>query len=125
DGNKQKCYNANMNIYANKSILLDAKTSDTVVKYTPTVEQAQKLCDFLSALGDETRLRIISALAITPMCVGDISSLLQINQTTVSHQLKTLKSVGAVKCRRQGRISFYSLSSNKVVRVLDGASDCI
>lgn len=114
-----------MKIYANKSILLDAKTSDAVVKYTPTVEQAQKLCDFLSALGDETRLRIISALAITPMCVGDISSLLQINQTTVSHQLKTLKSVGAVKCRRQGRISFYSLSSNKVVRVLDGASDCI
>ena len=114
-----------MKIFANKSTLLDAKTGERVINYTPTVEQSQKLCDFLSALGDPTRLRILSALAITPLCVGDISTLLCINQTTVSHQLKTLKMVGAVKCRRQGKISFYSIGSDKVVKVLNGASDCI
>ena len=114
-----------MKIFGNDTVLLDAKSRDAVIKYTPSVEQAQNLCSFLSALGDETRLRIVSALAITPMCVSDISTLLALNQTTVSHQLRLLKDVGAVRCRRQGKISFYSLTSDKIVRALDYASDCI
>ena len=114
-----------MKIFGNDTVLLDARLRDAVVKYTPSIEQAQKLCSFLSALGDGTRLRIISALAITPMCVSDLSTLLTLNQTTVSHQLSILKQVGVVRCRRQGKISFYSLTSDKIVRALDYASDCI
>ena len=44
-----------------------------------------------SIFADKTRLRILSSLTITDMCVSDISLMLSINQTTVSHQLKNLK----------------------------------
>jgi DNA-binding transcriptional ArsR family regulator len=85
----------------------------------------EKLCDFLSALGDGTRLKILSALAIKDMCVNDLSIGLGLNQTTVSHQLKNLRSVGLVKYRRQGKINFYSLRDKRVVTLLNLVTDLV
>ena len=61
---------------------------------------------------------MLSALAISEMCVTDISIMLKLNQTTVSHQLRLLKDLGAVKSRRQGKIIFYSLKSEMINEVL-------
>ena len=61
---------------------------------------------------------MISALAIAEMCVGDIAALLKINQTTVSHQLRNLRTSGIVRSRRQGKIVFYSLASDCVNEVM-------
>ena len=65
----------------------------------------------LSSIADATRVRILSALAITEMCVTDISRVLEINQTTVSHQLRLLKNLNAVTTKRQGKIVFYALNN--------------
>jgi len=43
---------------------------------------------------------------------------LDINQTTVSHQLRFLKSAGIVKCCRQGKIVFYSLTNDSINDVI-------
>lgn len=55
---------------------------------------------------------MISALAISEMCVTDLSRLLRLNQTTVSHQLRLLKNLNAVTTRRQGKVIFYSRGTN-------------
>lgn len=107
-----------MKIYERDKFLLDAKMCNVVKEYVPSVSEIEKLSDFFSALSDGTRLRILSALSITPMCVNDLSGLLNLNQTTVSHQLRALRSVGAVSCRRQGRISFYSLKNRKLLDIM-------
>jgi DNA-binding transcriptional ArsR family regulator len=52
------------------------------------------------------------------MCVTDLSRMLSLNQTTVSHQLRFLKNVGIVQCKRQGKIIFYSLLNDTVNEVL-------
>ena len=67
---------------------------------------------------DATRLRILSALAISEMCVTDISRVLGINQTTVSHQLRFLKDAGIVRCERHGKIIFYMPSGETVNEIL-------
>ncbi|MBO5714747.1 MAG: helix-turn-helix transcriptional regulator, partial [Clostridia bacterium] len=67
---------------------------------------------------DYTRLRIISSLAVTEMCVSDLSNLLKLNQTTVSHQLRLLKNLNAVKTKRQGKVVFYSLRNDIIGDVL-------
>ena len=106
-------------------VLLDAKTLKTVMEFVPSRDESERLCDFMSALGDGTRIKILSALAITDMCVNDLSYCLSLNQTTVSHQLKNLRSVGLVKYRRQGKISFYSLRDARVIKILNLVTDLI
>ncbi len=99
-------------------LLLDKKTQSMIENYLPSDEILEELVTFFSLFSDLTRLRMISALAISEMCVTDLSSLLKINQTTVSHQLKTLRDIGAVKYRRDGKIILYSLKNEIINEVL-------
>lgn len=99
-------------------LLLDKKTQGMIENYVPSDETLEEIVSFFSLFSDLTRLKIISALAISEMCVTDISALLKINQTTISHQLKTLRDIGAVKYRRDGKIIFYTLKSDIISEVL-------
>ena len=114
-----------MKPYERDNFLLDANTCKLVREYMPEAETLISLADFFSALCDKTRLKILSALAISPMCVNDLAGLLDLNQTTVSHQLKTLRLVGAVEYRRQGKISFYSIKNRRLMDVMLSAVECI
>ena len=83
-----------------QALLLDGRTRSLVEEYVPQGEILEGLVDFFSIFADGTRLRILSALAISELCVTDISRVLGINQTTVSHQLRYLKNVGIVQAAR-------------------------
>lgn len=64
-----------------------------------------------SALGNRTRLLILHCLSESDeLCVCDIANALQMNLSTVSHQLRVLRSAGLVRFRTEGRMSFYRLS---------------
>ena len=95
-----------------KEILLDRNLQGVIKEYVPTGDVLEDLVEFFSVFSDCTRLKIISALAISEMCVSDVAELLSINQTTVSHQLRLLKNLNAVKCKRQGKVIFYSLKND-------------
>ncbi len=99
-------------------LLLDKRLQNLVNDYVPSDEILVDLVGFFSMFSDLTRLKLLSALAISEMCVTDISVMLKLNQTTVSHQLRLLKDLGAVKYRRQGKIMFYSLRNEIVNDVL-------
>ena len=94
-----------------QTLLLDRRTQALVESYVPQGEMLEGIVCFFSVFADSTRVRILSALAITEMCVTDLSRVLSINQTTVSHQLRFLKNIGIVTCSRCGKIIFYSLKS--------------
>ena len=100
------------------TLLLDRRTQSLVENYVPEGEILEGIVSFFSVFADGTRVRILSALAITEMCVTDISRVLDINQTTVSHQLRFLKNIGIVKCSRFGKVIFYSLKNDTVNDVL-------
>lgn len=100
------------------TLLLDRRTQSLVEEYVPEGEILDGIVGFFSIFADATRVRILSALAITEMCVTDISRVLNINQTTVSHQLRFLKNVGIVKAARLGKVIFYSLKNDTVNDVL-------
>ena len=92
-------------------MLIDSVTRGTVQYYVPDNKELASLTRVFDALSDPTRVKMLSALSITDMCVGDISEILSINQTTVSHQLKFLKDVGLVKSNRIGKVVVYSIGS--------------
>ena len=101
-----------------ETLLLDKRTQGLIEGYVPDGEVLSSLVRFFSIFSDGTRLRILSALAITELCVTDISRVLSINQTTVSHQLRFLKDAGMVSTKRHGKIIFYSLVNEVVNDVL-------
>ncbi len=61
---------------------------------------------------DPTRLKILSLLYLNgslPVCI--ISHVLDLDQTLVSHHLKTLLKAGLVQYKREGKFKLYSLTS--------------
>lgn len=102
----------------NELLLLDKRTKGLIEDYVPQGDVLEGVVCFFSVFADYTRIKILSALAISDLCVTDLSRILSINQTTVSHQLRYLKSAGIVKSVRQGKIIFYSLADERVNDVL-------
>ncbi len=99
-------------------LLLDKRTQSLIEEYVPSGDILEGVVCFFSVFSDYTRVKILSALAISELCVTDLSRILDINQTTVSHQLRYLKSAGIVKSVRQGKIVFYSLTDDSINDVL-------
>ena len=116
--------NDNQKINESK-LLLDDNTLKNLNFYMPKEKNLRELADFFSMFSDPTRLKIISALSMSEMCVSDIANVLKLNQTTVSHQLKTLKSLGMVKYRRDGKIIYYSLIDKLINDCLLVGVDCL
>lgn len=101
-----------------QTLLLDKRTQGLIEDYVPQGDILDGIVCFFTVFADYTRVKILSALAISELCVTDLSRILKINQTTVSHQLRYLKNVGIVKCERQGKIIFYSLTNDNINDVL-------
>lgn len=97
-----------------KKIRAEEKVVSDIKYYLPQEKVLRLLAEFFSMFSDETRIKIISALGVSELCVNDIANILDLNQTTVSHQLKLLKSVGAVKFRRDGKTIYYSLADKQI-----------
>lgn len=75
---------------------------------------AVRLAQTFQALSDPTRVRIISALSHTELCVADIAALLDMTQSAVSHQLRTLREWKLIKHRKVGRIVYYTLDDEHI-----------
>lgn len=80
-------------------------------------EKAQQMAEFLGFLADPNRLRILSILAKQEMCVGDLAATLGMNESAMSHQLRTLRAIRLVSARKQGRHVFYRLQDHHVLSV--------
>ena len=84
----------------------------------PDDEQLFDLAEVFKVFGDSTRIRIMYALQPGEMCVCDISELLGVTQSAISHQLRLLKNHRLVKYRREGKSIFYSLDDEHVSSIL-------
>ena len=65
----------------NNVLLLDKRTQSLITDFLPNDDVLNDLVGFFTIFSDYTRLKMISALAISEMCVNDISAVLYINQT--------------------------------------------
>ena len=90
-----------------------------VEKNMPADEYLYDLADLFKIFGDTTRIRILYSLFDDELCVGDISEILGLTQSSVSHQLRILKDSKLVKFRRAGKSIYYSLDDEHVRSILN------
>lgn len=87
----------------------------------PGHDQVVELAEVFRAIGDPTRLRIVTALAtegVEALCVCDLAALVTVSQSAVSHSLRTLRELRIVKYRKVGKVAYYSLDDAHVVRLM-------
>lgn len=85
-------------------------------------DTAARLAAVFKIIGDTTRVKIIYALLQTELCVGDLSAVVGLSQSAISHQLRTLRNSRLVKSRRAGQLIYYSLDDHHVINLL---SECL
>lgn len=90
-----------------------------VKKMMPSEKELYDLADFFKVFGDMTRVKIIYALLKEEMCVCDISALLGMNQSAISHQLRILRQARIVKFKKEGRVVYYSLDDEHVKNIFE------
>ena len=96
-----------------------------VASHMPDQDDLIDVAELFKAFGDLTRAKIICALAQSEMCVSDLSVLLEMNQSAVSHQLRMLKQVRLVKTRRDGKVRYYSLADENIQKMFQVAFEHI
>lgn len=106
----------------NESCLCNVIHKDVVEEVReklPKEETLYELAEFFKVFGDTTRIRILCALFEAEMCVCDLSALLNISQSAISHQLRGLKAARIVKFRREGKVVYYSLDDEHIKHIFD------
>ncbi len=98
--------------------VINAEAAANILKNMPDDEYLYDLADLFRIFGDTTRIRILYSLFDDELCVGDISNVLGMSQSSVSHQLRILKDSKLVKFRREGKSIFYSLDDEHVRSIL-------
>jgi DNA-binding transcriptional ArsR family regulator len=83
-----------------------------------TDKMALKGAEIFKLLGDPTRVKLLCALSLRELCVCDLSAVLGMTQSAVSHQLRILRGAHLVKFRKQGKVVYYSLADVHVSRLL-------
>ena len=83
----------------NTSIIHEDKVRE-IKESIPSDETLYDLAEFFKVFGDSTRIKIICALFKSEMCVCDLAALLNVSQSAISHQLRTLKGARLVRFRR-------------------------
>ena len=91
---------------------------DKVNEAMPDEEILYDLAELFKIFGDSTRIKILYVLFEAEMCVCDISQLLNMSMSAISHQLRILKQAQLVKFRREGKTVFYSLADEHVRIIL-------
>ena len=93
-------------------VLDDEVCCAPVVRGVLGAEDAQALARMFKALGDPTRVRLLSMIAAHPgreACICDLIEPVGLSQPTVSHHMKQLVDAGLVTREQRGRWAFYRL----------------
>ena len=77
-----------------------------------------RLAERYKLLGNTTRLKILMALAQGELCVCDIAHVLGITVAATSHQLKLLRDQGWLAMRNDGKMVYYRLRSDDLLKAL-------
>lgn len=99
--------------------MIESVKKDEVLLQQPDDEILYDLAELFKVFGDSTRIKILYALLETELCVYDIAKLLNMTQSSVSHQLRILKNSKLVKFRREGKSIFYSLDDEHVRKIIN------
>jgi len=104
---------------------IDTGHEQHILSLIPDEEAAVDAAALFGHLSDSTRVRLLSMLAVSEMCVCEMADLLGMSQPAVSHHLRILRQCGIVRFRKQGKRAVYSIDSNETGRMIQRLLDAV
>jgi DNA-binding transcriptional ArsR family regulator len=86
-------------------------------------ELSQFKAEFFKALSHPLRIRILDALRKGEVTVGDLTSRLGVEQSTLSQQLAILRNRDLIAARKSANNVFYSVRDPAIFHLLDVARE--
>ncbi|HZG75543.1 MAG TPA: metalloregulator ArsR/SmtB family transcription factor [Paenibacillus sp.] len=83
-------------------------------------QNIEGMAGLFKMIADETRLKVVYALCQEEeLCVCDVANVTGASLATASHHLRALNKQGLVSFRKEGKLAFYTLSDDRVRRLLE------
>ncbi len=101
--------------------VVDQEKIQKLEQILPDKEMTKKMAEIFKALADPTRLHIVQALLEEELCVCDISAVVNLSISAISHQLRLLRTMHIVKFRKQGKMVYYSLDDDHITLLVQTA----
>lgn len=80
----------------------------------PSEAEAADVAAVFAHLSDSTRVKLLSMLAASDLCVCEMADLLGMSQPAVSHHLRILRQCDVVGFRKTGQRAVYYLNENEI-----------
>ncbi len=104
---------------------VDLKKVKLVSGQIPEIGKTKFMAELFKAFSDPTRLQILQALSIDELCVCDISAIVEVSVSAISHQLRLLRNLHIVNNRKEGKMVYYSLNDSHIEQLIAVAKEHI
>ena len=85
----------------------------------PEKETLEQIAELFKGFADPTRVHILCLLLTEgELCVTQIAEKVDLSQSAISHQLRSLKQLHLIRFRREGKNILYSLADDHVATIL-------
>lgn len=96
----------------------DASERETSFRFANDTKNVEDAAGLLSAMANPKRLQMLLLLANEELSAGELTKLVELDQSTASQHLAKLRAAALVETRRQAQQIFYRCWAEKVQRVL-------
>ncbi|MBR4444629.1 MAG: helix-turn-helix transcriptional regulator [Solobacterium sp.] len=97
--------------------IMDEEALEKCRRHMVSEQEYDDMSLIFDMFSDSTRLKIMSALFVSELCVGDLAALLEMSTSAVSHQLASLKKTKMVRTRKRGRMVYYSMADDHIKNI--------
>jgi DNA-binding transcriptional ArsR family regulator len=97
----------------------------TTINYQINREKLEKAAFILRTVAHPTRLAIVDLLGLNErLGVNEIGEIIKVEQSLLSHHLKTMKLSGILRSEKEGQNVFYSLKEKDVTKLIACIEHC-
>ena len=98
---------------------IDAQAVEVAQQKLITARQEREARDLIESIANVTRIKIIRALAETPLAAGDLARVVDRTAPATSQHIRVLRDAGVIESTRSGNVVRYRLSKSTSAQILE------
>ena len=102
-----------------RSAPIDAQAVAVAQQNLITARHEREARDLIESISNVTRIKIIRALAETPLAAGDLARVVDRTAPATSQHIRVLRDAGVIESTRSGNVVRYRLTNSTSAQILE------